>query len=152
VLIQKNLDEHGWHFAITKSSQKGRQISANPNVALTFYWQPIGRQVRIRGFAVDDRPAASQADFLARPVGSRAAALHRQSDVLLSDLEFDHGLELQRQRIDADPSIISSDWTVFAVKPVEVEFWRGSEQRHHVRLRYRRRANEDGWSQERHWP
>jgi pyridoxamine 5'-phosphate oxidase len=38
VLILKNLDHRGWHFAIKADSPKGRQINNNPAIALTFYW------------------------------------------------------------------------------------------------------------------
>ncbi len=34
ILILKNVDDRGWHFAIKANSPKGRQIEANPNVAL----------------------------------------------------------------------------------------------------------------------
>ncbi|MBN9080470.1 MAG: pyridoxamine 5'-phosphate oxidase [Rhizobiales bacterium 62-17] len=151
VLILKNVDEHGWHFAITKSSPKGKQIAANPNVALTFYWPTLGRQVCIRGVACDMGAAVRDADFLARPVGSRAGALlERQSDVLDDESELDNGLEQQRQRIAADPQLVSTNWAVYAVKPAEIEFWQGNEERRHVRLNYRRDGHT--WLRERLWP
>ncbi|MDB5487643.1 MAG: pdxH, partial [Reyranella sp.] len=61
ILILKNLDEAGWHFATTRTSPKGRQIEASPRAALTFYWQPLGRQVRISGAVVDLGTAAGNA-------------------------------------------------------------------------------------------
>jgi pyridoxamine 5'-phosphate oxidase len=152
VLILKDLDEHGWHFAITRSSPKGQQIAANDQVALTFYWQALGRQVRIRGTARDMGPAARDRDFLARPLGSRAGGLlARQSDVLRGgDEELGQGLERQRRRIELEPGIVAPGWAVYAVQPAEIEFWQGDEQRRHVRLRYRRDAA--AWARERLWP
>lgn len=151
VLILKNVDEHGWHFAITRGSPKGQQIDANPHVALTFYWQPLGRQVRMRGTAHDRGPEVRAADFLARPRGSRASGLlARQSDVLLDERELDIGLMAELARIDADPDLVAANWAVYAVVPHEVEFWQGNEQRRHTRLRYRRTAQ--GWTKERLWP
>ena len=83
VLILKNVDEAGFHFAISSASRKGRHLAAMPEVALTFYWQKLARQVRVRGTAVDLGDEARAADFAARPSASRAAAmLGRQSDVL----------------------------------------------------------------------
>lgn len=72
MLILKNVDDRGWHFAISAASPKGRQIEANPAVALTFYWQNLGRQVRIRGRAVALDAAECAQDFLARSVDARA--------------------------------------------------------------------------------
>jgi pyridoxamine 5'-phosphate oxidase len=151
VLILKNVDEQGWHFAITRSSPKGRQVGKAPHVALTFYWPVLGRQVRIRGVASDMGPEAQASDFLARPAGSRAAGLlGRQSDVLGSDDELDRGLAEQRRRLERDPGLVAPQWAVYAVRPTAIEFWQGDEQRRHVRLRYVR--DESGWTTERLWP
>ena len=151
VLILKNVDDHGWHFAITRSSPKGRQISHASSVALTCYWPALGRQVRIRGVAHDMGPQTQAADFLARPHGSRAGALlGRQSDVLASDWEFEDGLAKQLKRLEENPQLISPQWVVYAVRPGTIEFWQGHEQRRHMRLRYRRNAT--AWTTERLWP
>lgn len=152
VLILKNVDEHGWHFAISRASPKGRQISDSPQVALTFYWPALGRQVRIRGTAHDMGEQARSTDFLARPLGSRAGALlGRQSDVLASEQALEEGLARERQRLEAAPDLVAPTWAVYAVRPRLVEFWQGNEQRRHVRLCYRR-APDAAWSKERLWP
>jgi pyridoxamine 5'-phosphate oxidase len=65
VLILKNVDSLGFHFAISAASRKGRQLSARPQAALTFYWQKLARQIRVRGVVVDLGPEASAADFAA---------------------------------------------------------------------------------------
>lgn len=151
VLILKNVDEHGWHFAISRASPKGQQIASNSQVALTFYWQKLGRQVRIRGVAIEMSDEVRSVDFLARPLGSRAGALlGRQSDVLDSGDSIEEGLAIQLQRLADEPRLVSEKWVVYAVRPAEIEFWQGDVQRKHVRLRYRRRA--DRWCAERLWP
>ena len=152
VLILKNVDAHGWHFAISRASPKGRQIAAAPQVALTFYWPALGRQVRIRGTAHDMGAAAQAADFLARPRGSRAGALlGRQSDVLAAEQDLEDGLARQLQRLDAAPDLVPPTWAVYAVRPRVIEFWQGNEQRRHVRLSYRREEG-TAWAMERLWP
>ena len=151
VLILKNVDEHGWHFAITRSSPKGRQVGHMPHVALTFYWPALGRQVRIRGVAHDMGAGIQAADFLARPLGSRAGGLlGRQSDVLESEQALEDALALQLRRLEAEPGLVAPQWAVYAVLPDVVEFWQGNEQRRHVRLRYVRDG--EGWTTERLWP
>ncbi|WP_431823550.1 pyridoxine/pyridoxamine 5'-phosphate oxidase [Burkholderia sp. F1] len=151
VLILKNVDEHGWHFAITRTSPKGRQIAHRPRAALTFYWPLLGRQVRIRGRVHDMGPAAQAADFLARPPGSRAGGLvGRQSEVLAAEHELDDALAAQLARLRDAPDLVAPHWAVYAVEPDTVEFWQGSEERRHTRLRYVRVT--DGWHVERLWP
>jgi pyridoxamine 5'-phosphate oxidase len=150
-LILKDVDAHGWHIAFTRTSPKGRQIAANAEVALTFYWALLGRQIRIRGEAVDMGPEVQASDFLTRALDSRAGCLlARQSDVLLAQHELEDGLKVQLARLEGDPGLIAQNWAVYAVRPREVEFWQGDEQRRHVRLRYRHAA--DRWVRELLWP
>lgn len=150
-LILKDVSDAGWHFAVLAASPKGAQIVANPRVALSFYWRPHGRQIRIRGTAIDQGPEAAAADFLARPEGARASALaRRQSQPLRDPRDLDDALRAQRERLAADPGLVAPDWTLYAVRPDEVEFWQGDRARNHIRLRYRREG--DGWARERLWP
>lgn len=141
VLILKDIDERGWHFATSRTSPKGQQISGTAEVALTFYWPHLGRQVRIRGTAADLGPEAAAADFWARSADARAnAALERQSQIMNGE----------REQSAADPSEVPAGWSVFAVGPESVEFWQGRTDRQHVRLLYSR--DENGWKTTRLWP
>lgn len=151
VLILKDVDALGWHFAASSRSPKGRQIAGRNVVCLTFYWQTLGRQVRVRGTAVDVGAEAGAADFQARPAGSRAGALtDRQSDVLDDPGQLDRAVAEQRERIAQDPGLVAPSWTVYAVEPRQVEFWQADIDRRHTRLRYTRTAQ--GWVRERLWP
>jgi pyridoxamine 5'-phosphate oxidase len=137
VLLLKDLDGDGWHFGASSNSPKGRQIRRCSAVALTFYWPVLGRQVRIRGRAMDRGRERSAEDFLARSLGSRATALAgRQSEILNDPAELAREIEGQRQRLAVQPTLIDSAWTAYVVKPIEVEFWQGSSDRRHQRLSY----------------
>ena len=151
VLILKDLDEQGWHFATSAASPKGVQLSHHPEAALTFYWPKVGRQVRIRGMVVALGRDVNAADFLARPPGSRAGALlARQSDVLASPADLDAALSEQYERMARQPDLVAPAWTVHAMRPQCVEFWQGDTQRRHTRLRYR--LTPTGWEKELLWP
>lgn len=151
VLILKDLDEQGWHFAASAASPKGCQLYRHPEAALTFYWTKVGRQVRIRGKAIALDYDINAADFLARPQGSRAGALlSRQSDVLASADDLDAALSEQYERMAREPGLVAPAWTVYAVRPECVEFWQGDTQRRHTRLRYHRAPA--GWEKELLWP
>ena len=96
-------------------------------------------------------PEVQAADFLARPLGSRAGGLlGRQSDVLESEQALEDALALQLRRLEVDPGLVVPQWAVYAVRADVVEFWQGHEQRRHVRLRYTRGAA--GWTTARLWP
>lgn len=72
VLVLKDVDERGWAFASTASSAKGAQLRTNPQAALTFWWQPVVRSVRVRGAVVEASREESLADLAARSPAARA--------------------------------------------------------------------------------
>ncbi|MGW4369423.1 pyridoxine/pyridoxamine 5'-phosphate oxidase [Nocardia takedensis] len=152
VLILKDVDADGWHFAINAVSRKGRELAATGVAALTFYWPEQVRQIRVTGTVVADPPEVSAADFLARPSGSREIALTRgQSEPLTAVRDLDAALERARAELAADPDLVPDEWVSYAVRPAEVEFWQGAPDRRHQRLRYLRAADE-GWSSTLLWP
>ena len=151
VLILKAVDAARWHFAVNTVSGKGRDLGANPVAALTFYWPSLVRQVRVFGPVVNDGAAYSAADFLARPLDSRAMALtRRQSGPLVDPAELEHEFDKARVELDRNPELVPDEWISYAVAPVEVEFWQGAPDRRHRRLRYQR--VDDGWELSWLWP
>lgn len=72
VLILKDLDERGWAFAGSASSAKARQLSTHDVAAMSFWWQPLMRAVRLRGAVVEASRAESDADLAARSASARA--------------------------------------------------------------------------------
>lgn len=153
VLILKNVDERGWHFAISTASPKGCQIEANPAVALTFYWQKLGRQVRIRGDAIALNDIECRQDFLARSEDARANVLLERQSMPLGDPSLvAAGVKKARARIDADPGLVARVWRAYAVIPRAVEFWQGATDRLHNRLIFRRSGQDADWEKELLWP
>lgn len=71
VLVLKDVDERGWAFASTRSSVKGGQLQDEPHAALTFWWQPVVRSVRIRGRVVEASRDESLADLRARSAAAQ---------------------------------------------------------------------------------
>lgn len=151
VLILKDVDKDGWHFAVNSVSRKGRELSENPVAALTFHWREQVRQVRVSGPVVADPPALAAADFRARPVGSRLLALtRRQSDRLSGDAELDEALARAARELAADPDVVPDEWMSYAVRADEVEFWQGHPERRHIRVRYT--LGDGTWARAVLWP
>jgi pyridoxamine 5'-phosphate oxidase len=151
VLLLKDFDEVGWYFAANSSSPKGRQIQQHSDVAMSFYWAQIGRQVRIKGQAVNLGPERGAEDFRARSLGSRATALvGHQSEILRDPTELHAPFQAQLKRLADSPSIVEDAWAVYVVRAREVEFWQGAADRRHLRLKYRQ--NQSGWNKALLWP
>ncbi|MFF4834754.1 pyridoxal 5'-phosphate synthase [Streptomyces sp. NPDC001315] len=146
-------DADGWAFATHASSRKGRQLAARPYAALGFYWPAQGRQVRVRGPVTVAPSAAARADLHARSTGALAAALTgRQSEVLGSVEELRRASEDAWELARREPDTESPTWTLYRLRPEEVEFFQGDERRRHLRLRYRREGGGAGWVRELLWP
>ncbi|MDE3723815.1 pyridoxal 5'-phosphate synthase [Nocardiopsis sp. N85] len=153
VVILKDLTPEGWWFATTTTSRKGRELAVEPRAALLFHWREQGRQVRVRGTAGLASPERCAADFLHRPLESRVAGFQgRQSSPLADPAEVGRAAEENRARLIADPSLVPDDWGLYLVRPAEVEFWQGSPDRRHVRLRYLREKPEGPWERGLLWP
>jgi pyridoxamine 5'-phosphate oxidase len=149
VLILKDVTADGaWCFAGRSDSRKGRQLSANPTAAVTFYWGELLRSVRLRGPITAAQAEHAVRDFTARTTSARAIALSgRQSAPFQSRSELDKDLHEARTRLAEDPETVPPEWTVWELRPSSVEFWEGQADRVHARLQYVRR--DDGWSVER---
>lgn len=66
VLILKDITCKGWAFASTASSRKGLQLATHPVAALSFWWQPLMRAVRVSGPTVAASREESEADLARR--------------------------------------------------------------------------------------
>ena len=49
MLLLKGYDQRGFVFYTNLASPKAAELAANPRAALCFYWNQIGRQVRVTG-------------------------------------------------------------------------------------------------------
>jgi pyridoxamine 5'-phosphate oxidase len=73
MLILKDVDSRGWAFASTASSRKGQQLRVCPAAALTVWWQPLMRSVRVRGPVVEAPREESVADLQSRSPAAQAS-------------------------------------------------------------------------------
>ncbi|MEU9640492.1 pyridoxal 5'-phosphate synthase [Streptomyces sp. NPDC048188] len=152
VVMLHGADADGWAFATHAGSRKGRHLGARPYAALVFYWPVLGRQVRLRGPVAAAPAEEARADLHARSTGALAAALTgRQSAELGSTDELARASEAAWERAGREPDAPAPSWTLYRLRPDEVEFFQGEARRRHVRLVYRR-TGDDGWDRRLLWP
>lgn len=137
IVLLKTIDEHGLVFGTNYQSRKGRQLAANPNGALLFWWPKLERQVRVEGTVAKTSAEESRRIFDARPPQSRlGAAASRQSEVIASREELEARMaEVSRQYPNGDVPC-PKHWGGYRLTPLLVEFWQGGRDRLHDRLEY----------------
>jgi pyridoxamine-phosphate oxidase len=149
----KRIDDRGLVFGSSTESPTGRQLGENPHAALQVYWRETMQQLRFEGRIETLTDGESDALFADRSPKSRAAtAVAHQSVPFAGASTLAELIEEADALLDrfGDDVPRPSGWVAYRVVPEAVEFWHGSRDRMHRRLRYV--AVGDGWRAERLQP
>jgi pyridoxamine 5'-phosphate oxidase len=151
MVLLKEFDEKGFVFYTNLHSVKGQSLKKTPRAALTFYWAPLKRQVRIQGKAVLVSDAEADAYWKTRARLSQLGAwASKQSEALSSRaiLVKDVARLALRYGVGAIPR--PAHWTGVRVVPHKIEFWEAGVNRLHDRLLFTKKS--DRWKIVRLYP
>ena len=143
VVLLKGFDPRGFVFFTNYESKKARDLDANPNAALNFFWPELERQVRVAGLAERTSVEESETYFASRPVASQVGAwASKQSGILSDRKELEDRVEEVTTRFDGNIPC-PPFWGGFRVVPTSFEFWQGRRSRLHDRICYEKDG--DSW-------
>jgi pyridoxamine 5'-phosphate oxidase len=137
MVLLKSYDERGFVFFTNYASRKAGELDRNPRAAMMFYWDPLGRAVRIEGTVARTSAEESAAYVRSRPRASQLSAMASpQSEVIADRAELEAKVAALAAEYDGAELPVPAGWGGYRLTPASFEFWQNREDRLHDRLRY----------------
>jgi pyridoxamine 5'-phosphate oxidase len=153
MVLLKEVTHRGFVFYTNTESAKGRELSANPHIALCFHWKTQRKQIRVRGPVERVSDAEADAYFATRPKDSQIGAwASAQSRPMEGRFAFEREIAKYAAKYALAKVPRPPHWGGYRVTPLEIEFWRDRPFRLHDRLVYTRADANTPWTTERLFP
>lgn len=137
IVLLKRYDENGFIFFTNYKSKKSNDLSQNPNACLNFAWLELERQIRINGVCEKIPLSESISYFATRSRGSQLGAwVSEQSKTIESRNILKLQMAKLKDKFKNGEIPLPDFWGGYRIKPQQIEFWQGRENRLHDRILY----------------
>ena len=134
MVLLKQYDERGFCIFTNYTGRKSKELIENPYASMCFYWNALGKQIRIEGKIEKLSSKESDDYFHSRPEGSKLGAwASKQSEELQSRKEFLDEIEKYKKKFEGNQIPRPEFWGGWRLVPNVIEFWEAQEFRYHKR-------------------
>ena len=157
VVLCKQVDDEGSIVFYTNyHSAKGLELESNPHAAAVFFWDHLGRQIRVEGPVEPLAESQNDAYFATRPISSRLGAwasqqsrpLESRDDLLAQVFEVMQRFDITIEQACDDSAKAEiprpPHWGGYRLWAETVEFWISAPSRLHDRAVWRRELKSHG--------
>jgi len=150
-LLLKKVHERRPLFFTNYNSVKASEIEENPSVALTFFWNKLGKQVRIRGKVTKAPVEISKSYFSSRGFESQVASyISDQSSPVRNREVLEQEFAKARDEFAGKEVPYPENWGGYLVEPTEITFFVYGDHRLNDRFQYKLR--DEKWEVQRLYP
>lgn len=148
IVLLHDASADGFAFFTDRRSGKGQSLAETPRAALTFYWGPLERQIRVQGEVERGTDAEADAFFAERPRRSKGTAWASPQSQPMAPEELEQRIQATDDRFAEHETIPRPPhWQAYRIRPQMIEFWEARARRLHARIRYTRSGGD--WTHQR---
>lgn len=137
IVYLREFENNQFWFYGNYNSKKAKNMEANPNVSLSFFWPDLERQIRIEGSVFKCDPSCSDNYFNNRPRESKIGSWSsNQSSQLSSREELDKLVAEYTKKFEGKDVPRPEFWGGWVLNANYYEFWQGRKSRLHDRIIY----------------
>jgi pyridoxamine 5'-phosphate oxidase len=137
MLALRSFDERGIVFMSSRNSPKGVALANNKYASALFWWDALGRQVRVQGPVREVEEAECLEHYSSMPREAQLLAYASEQSRPISESEgLVDRLEQVRAEFLAREVPRAVDWLAYRLQPESFEFLTLKENRLHLREKY----------------
>ena len=133
-VLAKEITSEGIVFYTHSHSRKGRHLKSNVFCSVLFYWDPLFRQVELRGRVQPLSRAQTLKYWKTRPRMSQLSGfVSKQSSVIRAEV-FEAAIKKAQEKFRGRAIPCPKAWSGYHLLAEEIEFWIGKKHRRHNRI------------------
>ncbi len=154
MVLLKGYDPQGFVFYTNLESNKGQDLTANPQAAMLFHWKSLRRQVRIEGSVSSVTTEEADEYFASRARGSQIGAwASEQSRPLAGRYDLEKRVAAFTAKFGIGTVPRPDHWSGYRIAPKRIEFWKDGAFRLHDRHVFSRQdPSNANWTVEQLFP